>query len=158
MAAAGVNALAHYLTFGQDEGRSVLAGAAEGQGQGRLIGDFDADFYLARYADVAAAVPAGHVPASFALEHYLHYGASEMRNPNAAFDTAFYLAQNPDVAASGANPLLHYQEVGWHEGRNPSASFNTNAYLASHPEVAQAGIDPLEHYLQTGGQTGHGLV
>ncbi|KAB1069599.1 Ig-like domain-containing protein, partial [Methylobacterium planeticum] len=149
VAAAGINALAHYLTNGQDEGRTVFAG--ESEGPGRVIGDFDADFYLAQYADVAAAVPAGREAASYALEHYLTFGARELRNPNAAFDTAYYLQQNPEVAASGANPLLHYQEVGWHEGRNPSASFNTNAYLASHPEVAQAGIDPLEHYLQTGG-------
>ena len=155
VAASGVNALAHYLSFGQDEGRSVFAG--EGEGPGQVIGDFDADFYLAQYTDVAAAVPAAHVPAAFALEHYLRYGASELRNPNAAFDTAYYLEQNPDVAASGANPLLHYQEFGWHEGRNPSASFNTNAYLASHPEVAQAGIDPLEHYLQTAAQAAHSL-
>nr|WP_280176356.1 Ig-like domain-containing protein [Methylorubrum populi] len=156
VAAQGINALAHYLTYGQEEGRSVFAG--ESEGPGRLIGDFDADFYLARYADVAAAVPTGRDAGSFAFEHYLKYGASELRNPNAVFDTAYYLEQNPGVAASGTNPLLHYQEFGWREGANPSASFDTNGYLASHPEVVAAGIDPLGHYLQTGSSIGHTLV
>jgi hypothetical protein len=99
---------------------------------------------------VAAAVPAGVKPESFALSHYLTYGAEELRDPSAVFDTAYYLQQNPDVAASGINPLLHYQEYGWHEGRNPSASFDTNAYLESHPDVAKAQLDPLAHYLQFG--------
>ncbi|MCE4226781.1 hemagglutinin [Methylobacterium sp. C25] len=129
-------------------------GTAPG-GSAQSLHDFDAGSYLARYPDVAAAVPAGSDPATFALQHYLTFGASEHRDPNAVFDTAYYLQQNPDVAASGINPLLHYETYGWHEGRNPSASFNTNAYLASHPDVAQSGIDPLEHYLQTSGQLSH---
>ena len=35
------------------------------------------------------------------------------------FDAAWYLRTYPDVAASGANPLLHYIEYGRAEGRNP---------------------------------------
>ncbi|WP_238178691.1 Ig-like domain-containing protein [Methylobacterium oxalidis] len=147
---AGFNALAHYLAFGQDEGRSVLAG----EGPRNVTGDFDPTFYLAANPDVAAATPAGRAADSWALQHYLTYGAKEGRDPNAFFDTSYYLEQNPDVAASGMNPMLHYQEFGWREGRDPSPAFDTNAYLASHPDVAQAQIDPLEHFLQFGGQTG----
>ncbi|MER2265968.1 Ig-like domain-containing protein, partial [Methylobacterium oxalidis] len=147
---AGFNALAHYLAFGQDEGRSVLAG----EGPRNVTGDFDPTFYLAANPDVAAATPAGRAADSWALQHFLTYGAKEGRDPNAFFDTSYYLEQNPDVAASGMNPMLHYQEFGWREGRDPSPAFDTNAYLASHPDVAQAQIDPLEHFLQFGGQTG----
>ena len=33
------------------------------------------------------------------------------------FDAAFYLAQNPDVAAAGVDPWQHYQQQGQNEGR-----------------------------------------
>jgi hypothetical protein len=40
------------------------------------------------------------------------------------FDAAFYLARNPDVAASGMDPLLHYLAHGEAEGRRPSAELS----------------------------------
>lgn len=43
--------------------------------------------------------------------------------PIDGLDPSYYLANNPDVAASGMNPLQHYLQYGWHEGRNPSADF-----------------------------------
>ncbi len=148
VARAGVSALVHYFEFGRAEGRSVFVG--ESDHAPSLVGEFDAHFYLEQNPDVAAALPPGVTPESFALQHYLTYGANEHRNPSALFDTTYYLQQNPDVAAAGLNPLLHYQEYGWHEGRNPSASFDTNAYLERYPDVAQAHVDPLAHYLQFG--------
>ena len=42
------------------------------------------------------------------------------------FDPVYYLAQNPDIAAAGADPYGHYMNQGWKEGRNPSALFNTH--------------------------------
>ncbi|MFM7785136.1 MAG: glycosyltransferase family 2 protein, partial [Gammaproteobacteria bacterium] len=44
-------------------------------------------------------------------------GGQEGRAPCAQFDAAWYLGSNPDVQASGANPLLHYLEFGRVEGR-----------------------------------------
>jgi hypothetical protein len=38
------------------------------------------------------------------------------------FDADYYLANNSDVAAVGADPLLHFLEFGWREGRRPSES------------------------------------
>ena len=73
------------------------------------------------------------------------------------FDTKFYLANNPDIAAAGINPLAHYDLVGWREGRDPSAGFHTAAYLAANPDVAAAQIDPLQHYLQSGVYEGRPL-
>ncbi|AWN43592.1 VCBS domain-containing protein [Methylobacterium durans] len=78
-------------------------------------------------------------------------GGVEIR---ALFDGAAYLAANPDVAASGLDPLLHYHLFGWKEGRDPSLFFETTAYLAANPDVAAAGIDPLEHYLAYGRREG----
>lgn len=90
----------------------------------------------------------------YAFHHYVTYGADEGRAPNALFDPDFYLSANPDVAASGLNPLLHYEEYGWREGRDPGPGFDTNAYLEHNPDVAAADIDPLQHFLDFGMKEG----
>ena len=74
--------------------------------------------------------------------------------PEAEFDPAYYLANNPDVAAAGIDPETHYDTVGRLEGRNPDPYFNTDYYLRQNPDVAAAGINPLLHYEQSGWQEG----
>ncbi|SFG49332.1 Ig-like domain-containing protein [Methylobacterium gossipiicola] len=153
VAAAGGNALEHYLAFGRGEGRTVQ----DGEGARGHIGAFDPGFYLAQNPDVAAAAQGPEVKilvSDFAFRHYLDYGASEGRAPNALFDPGFYLTHNPDVAAAGLNPLLHYEEYGWREGRDPGPGFDTDAYLTRNPDVAAADIDPLQHFLDYGLQEG----
>lgn len=153
VAAANVDPLAQYLSSGEAEGRYAFVGLDASS----TIGDFDPTFYSAQNPDVVAARPNGITPVSFDLQHYLTHGAAEGRNPDQFFDTNYYLTNNPDVRASGINPLLHYEQDGWQEGRNPSAAFNTNRYLASNPDVAAAHIDPLQHYLQYGIAEGRSL-
>ena len=70
------------------------------------------------------------------------------------FDAAWYLARNPDVAKSGADPLRHFLDTGWCEGRWPNAYFDVEFYLAHHPDIARAGIDPLLHYILAGEAAG----
>ena len=53
------------------------------------------------------------------LRHYLEVGWLDNLNPSAAFDTAYYLAMNPDVRESGMNPLVHYLRYGQFEAREP---------------------------------------
>ncbi|MDU8912134.1 glycosyltransferase [Aestuariicoccus sp. MJ-SS9] len=80
--------------------------------QARLIrktGHVHGAWYRARYADVDRL---GMDPA----EHYLKYGAALGRDPGKDFDTAFYLAQHPLLAAHGVNPLLHYALHGRFKG------------------------------------------
>ena len=74
---------------------------------------FDAEWYLLRYADVAAA---GVDP----MLHFVLRGGAEGRDPGPLFDSRAYLARNPDVAATGATALLHYAESGAREGRRIS--------------------------------------
>ena len=74
----------------------------------------------------------------------------EGRNPDALFNTTYYLQQNPDVAAAGVDPLLHYEQFGWLEGRNPSPEFSTTLYLNANPDVKAAGVDPLVQYEEFG--------
>jgi hypothetical protein len=66
------------------------------------------------------------------------------------FDEAWYLAQYPDVAKAGANPIEHYIVHGAEEGRNPSPTFDTRFYLNHYPDVAAAGFNPLVHYVMHG--------
>lgn len=95
-------------------------GRRVGVPQDRLVADieviensglFDRQWYLEEYADVAQG---GMDP----VEHYLRFGAAELRNPNKGFDTRSYLDRYPDVKAAGFNPLLHYIQFGMREGRN----------------------------------------
>ena len=74
------------------------------------------------------------------------------------FDAPYYLAQNPDVQASGVDPLLHYIQTGWREGRDPTASFSTKFYLQSHPDVRAQDVNPFWHYLRFGKTERRGAV
>lgn len=76
----------------------------------------------------------------------IHKWQSEMPG----FDRNFYVANNPDVAASGVDPLSHYLEYGWKEGREPSAGFTGKQYLSLNPDVEISGNNPLVHFLNYG--------
>lgn len=78
----------------------------------RYNGLFDADWYRARYPDVAAA---GVDP----FDHFLTAGMGELRDPSPLFSASFYLRANADVAGSGMHPLLHYLRSGGAENRQP---------------------------------------
>lgn len=121
-------------------------------GKLNLGGDFDFGYYLWKNQDVAAAL--------FSREnvdpalHYDLFGWREGRNPSVAFNTNYYLAQNPDVKAAGVDPLVHFEYFGWKEGRNPNAYFNVNFYLSKNPDVKATGIDPLYQYEHYGWKEG----
>jgi hypothetical protein len=66
------------------------------------------------------------------------------------FDPAWYVATNPDVAASGMDPALHYVLAGAHEGRDPGPGFSVRAYVERYPEAATAGRPALLHFIETG--------
>ena len=66
------------------------------------------------------------------------------------FDAEWYLAQNPDVAGAGADPLDHFLLFGGQEGRAPSPAFSSSGYLTANPDVRDAGLNPLVHYLVHG--------
>ena len=72
------------------------------------------------------------------------------------FDRDWYLGNYPDVAQSGADPLVHFMEAGWREGRDPGPEFGTSAYLKANADVAASGINPLLHYIEFGHAEGRG--
>ena len=65
-----------------------------------------------------------------------------------AFDPEFYLAQNPDVAASDFDPFVHFMQHGWIDGRAPSPHFDAADYLSANPDLAQRpDLNPFEHFV-----------
>jgi hypothetical protein len=93
-----------------------------------------------------------------AVDHFVRFGQREGRDPNRFFETAAYLAANPDVAAAVRAGFLtgvdHFLRFGQFEGRNPNATFDTTAYLAANPDVAAAvragQTTAFEHFLRFG--------
>lgn len=73
------------------------------------------------------------------------------------FDSEWYLAEYPDVAASGTDALRHFVAYGASEGRSASALFNTREYLVRNPDVARSGVNPLLHYFELGAKEGRVL-
>ncbi len=53
-------------------------------------------------------------------------------------DQAYYVANNPDIAAVGADPLTHYARYGWLEDRHPSATVTTSDLLSANATVRKA--------------------
>jgi glycosyltransferase involved in cell wall biosynthesis len=124
VAAGNINPLIHYIHHGEREGRRpsmlfdptwyretyhlgetelCLAHYLRERLTGRVNPnpDFDTDFYLTLYPDIAAA-------GIDAFAHFMEIGFREDRHPSPDFDTAFYrgryLRLQPEV-----NPLLDYQ-------------------------------------------------
>lgn len=92
-------------------------------------------------------------PITMPLSQYISLSKSEREAVDAIalsnlFDPDFYFDRNPDVAASGIDPIVHYVRSGAAEDRDPSADFHTASYKARYPEVATGEINPLVHALQ----------
>ena len=95
---------------------------------------FDTAFYLQQPdLDLRRLTPLGH---------YVLVGAGEGRNPHPLFDTAWYLARNPDVVASGANPLLHFVNSGGPEGRSPHPAVRAAWYRSTYEDGQAVGGVP----------------
>ena len=82
------NALAHYL-------RNRI-------GRFSPIPEFDVNYYLETYKDIAAA-------RVDPFEHFLFHGFKEGRNPSREFNTRLYI-QRHFKGKADQNPLLHYLE------------------------------------------------
>ncbi|WP_427025560.1 beta strand repeat-containing protein [Aureimonas ureilytica] len=124
---------------------------------------FDEAFYLSQNPDVAAAVSRGIFTSG--AQHFEEFGRFEARDPNAFFDTSYYLGRYPDVAQAGVNPLTHFLNFGAVEERfanaNAAGQFDTDgngsanefdaaAYLAAYEDVRNAGVDPYKHFIEFG--------
>lgn len=127
-----VHPVVHYLEKGERAGL-------------RPITYFDPDWYRERYL--------GSFDDLSPLGHYLLSRAFGHNDPNLAFDTAFYVRENPDVVAAGIDPFEHFLEVGYREGRNPSAEFDVRYYQRRH--LHGQDINPLVHFIEVGARLGN---
>jgi hypothetical protein len=66
------------------------------------------------------------------------------------FDKAWYLRQNPDVAASRVDPLKHYLKSGSAQGRKPMPLFDPAWYRSQTPTLAESKMEALAHFLFIG--------
>ena len=88
-----------------------------------------------------------------ALGDYLLHGAPARISPHPLFDADFYLEANPDVAASGMDPLDHFLSSGAAQGRDPHPLFDVAWYAQRYRE--QLGdMNPLVHYVTIGAVQG----
>lgn len=71
-------------------------------------GLFDPEWYRRENPDIGDMDP---------LNHYLNHGGFEGRKASPSFDTRRYVAEHPDVADTGLNPLVHYLAIGFDQGR-----------------------------------------
>ncbi|WP_045221768.1 hypothetical protein [Desulfonatronum thioautotrophicum] len=106
---------------------------------------FNPDWYLENNPDVRIALDQGRI--SSAYEHYITWGARELRQPNELFDPWYYMSFNPDVRAAiengdfEGNPFNHFVANGLQEGRKPSMfyhDFDEAAYLSKYADVKNA--------------------
>lgn len=124
---------------------------------------FSVRYYLEANADVAAegVNPFHHYLASGRLRGRLPRPpeddakiASDAEAIRASFDATYYLACNPDVAASGLAPEEHFCRTGWTERRDPAPWFSVGFYLDTYPDIAAAMVNPFKHYLASGRERG----
>lgn len=148
IAALGLNPFAHYLAHGEAEARPVRPSAKAGTHLRRKAASPRAPWRyhtppapepVAPLAIQARTPPAGEAVLSAARAVI-----------ESEFDGRYYLSENPDVAASGVDPLTHFLEAGCGEGRDPAPWFSVRDYLELNPDVAAAGMNPFVHYVQAG--------
>jgi hypothetical protein len=146
--AAAANPLLHYI----EHGGSLEARLREIRDAIEQSQLFDAASYLEKYPDVAAG---GLAP----LDHFLLYGAKELRDPSPFFYARGYLRKHAEDVTAVENPLLHYIENGgsrearFREIRDSIEEmrlFDPIWYLEKYPDVAAARYDPLEHFIRVG--------
>ncbi|MEO6713927.1 MAG: hypothetical protein ABIM89_10930 [Mycobacteriales bacterium] len=125
----------HYQLYGRAAHHQVfaIADAAPGSTEFPLHGpmadavreDFQPDWYVETYPDVARVLARGGMPSP--LWHYLTEGARSSLSPNPWFDERWYLRTYSDVGnakvlGSLPNGFFHYLSYGRAEGRRTNSA------------------------------------
>lgn len=143
VALSGLNPLYHYLIQGRAEGREIGRSTLAD----RYIFHTPSPDFGWRFEKGRPPAPA---PRSQAAGPNVLLTRSQREAVAEAFDAAFYLGSNPDVADAGQDPLEHFLVAGWREGRDPSPYFSLTDYLELNPDVARLGTNPFVHYVTAG--------
>jgi len=140
-----INPFWHYIVAGKKENRATQP-SQRAPGTPGAIAEVS--------ADDSADDSAGKSAPQKAPEEPPHSIENDIEALRADFDTTFYLARNPDVAAADVDPIRHYLLHGWKSGRDPSPAFSTTFYLDTNPDVEKLGINPFWHYIVAGQHEG----
>lgn len=132
LAERGDNPLAHYMAHGWRAGLSPHP-------------LFASDFYLAQLPLAERETPP--------LVHYVTEGWRARLKPHPLFDPAWYLRQDPELEASGREPLSHFLEKGAARGLDPSGWFSCAAHRAARGASLAEDANPLIDYLAGGAWT-----
>ncbi len=113
--------------------------------------DFDEDWYLRYYPDVARGVELGEW--SDAQAHYRSRGEREGRSPNPCFEELWVRALDPALTAAieggdFRSAAEHYRRIGHQEGRRVARWFDPTVY--SRPEASLADGGSLRRLLESG--------
>ena len=112
---------------------------------------FDADWYNERYGDTSAT---GLTP----FEHFLIYGTQELRDPNPAFDTAWYCEAYADVKHEYVKreyiAFEQFVSRGAQQGRRPFRDFDFDFYREQAGLQSISNLEAYEHYLKQGRASG----
>ncbi len=172
---AGIDPLAHYLRYGEAEGRrpspwfnpmwyrmvyDVPADVSSLRHflTRRTTGHFlpCAELYLVPHsAPWRADIAAGTDP----FDHYL----TDMQRPErellpdlaliqpaGLFDSMYFRINSVGPYEAELDPALHYCRFGWWRGLWPSTAFDPDWYAETNPEPARLGVNPLAHYILEG--------
>ncbi|MEI8395492.1 MAG: FkbM family methyltransferase [Rhodospirillaceae bacterium] len=111
-------------------------------------GDLD-DAGAARIATLEAALEQSKATIA-KLQRTLSSIQRNVITKSGLFDAEFYLETNPELRASGIDPLRHYVQCGAEERRNPNPYFDSGFYIENSPDSVDWGINPLAHYILYG--------
>jgi lipopolysaccharide biosynthesis protein len=108
---------------------------------------FDPDWYRNKNLDVdfGAIDP---------VNHYIHFGQQEGRQPHPLFDPSWYLRQLPELSFGNINLLAHFLDSN-RPVASPHPLFDATWYLNRYTDVRESGRNPLEHYIQYGARAGY---
>jgi glycosyltransferase involved in cell wall biosynthesis len=107
-----------------------------------LIRFFDANWYIERYGDVNGT---GLTP----FEHFLIHGTRNQRDPNPAFDTAWYFEAYAEIA-SECVALEDFVHRGSEENRRPFRDFDYDCYREQAQIPGTSNLEAYHHYLTFG--------
>ena len=154
--------LLHYKRLGADylveRGRILSKGIRPGDiasnwGTHYFASDDEVVAQHRAFSDLAKPVPGlGAAPddgADFALQ-----AERAVLRDSGLFQGAWYLANYPDVADAGMDPLEHFCVNGWRERRKPNPHFDSGWYLQTYAEAIGPDANPLLDYATIGEQAG----
>jgi hypothetical protein len=171
----GIDPLAHYLRYGEAEGRHPSPWfdpvwyrlayhvpaeqcALEHFLLRRTTGQFlpCAALWLVPHLPPWRDDPAGgvdpfdrYLTAMIVPEHELLPDLTQIR-PSGLIDTVYYRINPVGQYEGELDPALHYCRIGWRFGLRPNIAFEPEWYAETNPVVERLRINPLTHYILEG--------